>query len=126
MVKFGDEICKELCELHEEGLPQTSCADIVGINRKTIKRWLDKGKDAKSGKYRQFYLNWMKAHAKYERYHLNHISNNESWTAHQYLLQVHNPDRYVVVNKTENKNDNTHTLNELFDKELIRKIITDD
>lgn len=99
--KFNEQICEELCALHSEGLPQKSCADLVGIDRKTLYNWIQKGKKARSGKYREFYINWIKASAKYEREHLNHISDSPSWMAHQYLLQVKDPETYVVAEKQE-------------------------
>ena len=126
MAKFNEQICTELCELHSEGLPQTDCADIVGIDRKTLYNWVKKGEKAKSGRYREFYINWMKADAKCKRFHINEINNSKHWQAHQYMLQVMDSERYVIVNKNENKNDNTHNFNELFDKELINELIHND
>lgn len=99
--KFNSQICEELCALHSEGLPQKSCASLVGIDRKTLYNWIQKGKKAKSGKYRDFYLDWLKAEAEYEKEHLEHISNSPSWLAHQYLLQVKDPEMYVVAEKQE-------------------------
>lgn len=99
--KFNEQLCEELCTLHAEGLPQKSCADLVGIDRKTLYNWIQKGKNAKSGKYRQFYINWLRASANFEREHLGHISDSSSWLAHQYLLQVKDPETYVVAEKQE-------------------------
>ena len=104
MARFNDEICSELCSLHEEGLPLKSCAALVELSRQSVYDWLNKGKAAKSGKYRQFYLNWKKAEARYEQYHLQKIHNNKSWMAHQYLLQVKDPQMYVVAEKQEIEN----------------------
>ena len=99
--KFNEQLCEQLCTLHEEGLPQKSCADYCGIDRTTLHRWLKKGENAKSGKYRNFFLNWLRAEAKYEMNHLGHISDSTSWLAHQYLLQVKDPETYVVAEKQE-------------------------
>ena len=99
--KFNEDICNELCQLHSEGLPQKSCADMLGIARKTLYNWLQKGEKARSGKYRQFYMNWLRAEARYEQEHLNHIRGSSSWLAHQYLLQVKDPETYVVAEKQE-------------------------
>ena len=101
MARFNDEICSELCSLHEEGLPLKSCAALVELSRQSVYDWLNKGKNAKSGKYRQFYLNWKKAEAKYEMYHLQKIHNSKSWMAHQYLLQVKDSETYVVAEKQQ-------------------------
>jgi hypothetical protein len=101
VTKFNQDLCNDLCELHSQGLPKERCAYIVGINRKTLYRWLKKGENAKSGKYRQFYLQWMKSEAEYELMHLGHINESTSWLAHQYMLQVMDPERYVVAEKQE-------------------------
>lgn len=110
MAKFNEEICKEICDLHSEGLPQKSCADLVGINRRTLYDWIQKGKNAKSGKYKQFYQNWLRASAKYEREHLGEISGSSSWLAHQYLLQVKDPETYVVAEKQQIEAETKTTL----------------
>lgn len=99
--KFNEQICEELCLYHSEGLPQKTCADLVGIDRKTLYNWIQQGKKARSGKKRDFYLRWIKAAAKYEREHINQISDSTSWLAHQYLLQVKDPETYVVADKQE-------------------------
>lgn len=135
MVKFNEEICKELCQLHQEGLPRTSCADIVGINRRTLYDWLKKGENAKSGKYREFYLNWQKASALYEREHLQQIRGSPSWLAHQYLLQVKDPERYVIAEKQEMEMKADATVNADIDMtnpqiadndlELLKSLVTD-
>lgn len=135
MAKFNEQICNELCDLHSEGLPQKTCADFVGINRRTLYDWLQKGKNAKSGKYRQFYLNWMKAGARYEREHISHISDSSSWLAHQYLLQVKDPDTYVVAEKQQIEQETTATVNadvdmndpriQENDLEMLKNLISD-
>lgn len=109
--KFNDQICEELCALHAEGLPQKSCADLVGIDRRTLYNWIQAGKNAKSGKKRDFYLRWIRAAAKYEREHLNKISDSTSWLAHQYLLQVKDPETYVVAEKQQIEAETKQTIN---------------
>lgn len=128
MAKFNEEICKELCDLHEEGLPRKSCADFVGIDRKTLYNWLQKGEKAKSGKYRQFYLNWRKAEARYEQYHLQKIHNSKSWMAHQYLLQVKDSETYVVAEKqqVESKAEVDLKAEAQIDKKTIFDIVDDE
>jgi len=101
MAKFNEEICKELIIAHENGLPRNACASIVGINRRTLYDWLKKGEKAKSGKYHDFYLRWLKAEARFQAYHLKKINDSKSWTASQYLLQVTDPETYVVAEKQE-------------------------
>ena len=99
--KFNEQICEELCSYYEEGLPQKTCADLCGISRMTLNRWVEKGRNAKSGKYRDFYLRWCKSKAKFIQHHTNKIADNPSWLASQYLLQVTDPETYVVAEKQE-------------------------
>ena len=108
--KFNDQICEELCTLHSEGLPQKTCADLVGIDRKTLYNWIQQGKKARSGKKRDFYIRWVRAAAKYEREHLKKISGSNSWLAHQYLLQVKDPETYVVAEKQQIEAETKTTL----------------
>ena len=101
MAKFNEDICRELIIAHENGLPRNACASIVGINRRTLYDWLKKGEKAKKGKYHDFYLRWLKAEARFQAYHLKKINDSKSWTASQYLLQVTDPETYVVAEKQE-------------------------
>ena len=101
MAKFNEEICKELIIAHENGLPKNACASIVGINRRTLYDWLKKGEKAKSGKYHDFYLRWLKAEARFQAYHLKKINDSKSWTASQYLLQVTDPETFVIAEKQQ-------------------------
>jgi len=100
-LKFSEEIVERLCTAHENGLPQKACAQLCGIDRRTLYRWLKKGEEAKSGRYREFYLKWQKANAKFQLYHLKKINDSQSWMASQYLLQVTDPDSYVVAEKQQ-------------------------
>lgn len=111
MVKFNEQICEELCHLHSQGLPQKSCADLVGIDRKTLYNWIQQGKKSKKGKKRDFYLRWIRAAARYEMEHLGKINDSPSWLAHQYLLQVKDPETYVVAEKQQIEQETKATVN---------------
>lgn len=121
--KFNEEICEELCTYYEEGLPQKTCADLCGIGRATLNRWVDKGKKAKSGKYRDFYLRWCKAKAKFIQHHTNKIADNPSWLASQYLLQVTDPETYVVAEKQQIEATNETTVTA--DIDMTNPVITE-
>ena len=110
MTKFSQDICNDLCQLYGQGLSQVDCAEICGINPRTLYRWIEKGKNAKSGKYRQFYLQWKKARAEYKRMHISKINNSPSWLAHQYMLQVMDPETYVVAEKQQIEAETKTTL----------------
>lgn len=98
--KFNEQICKELCTAHENGLPLNACANLCGISRQSVHNWLKEGKNAKTGKKREFYNNWQRANARFQAYHLKKINDSKDWRASQYLLQVTSPDDYVIEEKT--------------------------
>ena len=101
MAKFTEEICKCIIENYSEGLTITDCADIAGVARETVHRWIKKGKTAKSGKYRQFYLDMKQARAKFKKHHHMKIAESKDWKASQYLLQVTDSETYVVTEKKQ-------------------------
>ena len=105
MAKFNYEVCEKLLKAHENGLPLKTCAKYAGIDRKTLYNWLKRGKEAKTGKYCEFYDQWQKAEAIYQLYHLKKINDDKSWQSSRYLLQVTDPETYVIVDKVENKTE---------------------
>ncbi len=122
-IKFSEEICNEVCSYREEGLSMKYCADLAGIHRNTLTNWINKGKKAKSGKYHDFFLKWNRATAKFMRIHQNHIANSDSWLAHQYLMQVTDPEAYVVEKKVNAGLDVNTNFDELFNEEDIKRFI---
>lgn len=110
-MKFNEEICKDLCEYRKKGLTIKDCADLVGINRHTVTKWVQKGQKAKSGKYHDFYKQWKKATAQFKLLHLEKIDNSRNWEAHKYLLQVTDPEQYVVEERTKVSADVKHDTN---------------
>lgn len=135
--KFTEEVCQCLIENYSKGIPLKYCADAAGINRKTIYDWMNKGKKAKSGRYHQFYKDMQKAKSKFISHHLQKIGDSKSWMSSQYLLQVTDPEQFVVAEKQEMeanvKNDTTLkadvdlTSPEFMNRELelMKKIIQD-
>ena len=53
--KLTPELSSRFCEAISKGHSIGAACAIVGISRQTYYNWYDKGKEAKSGKYRQFY-----------------------------------------------------------------------
>ena len=112
--KFSEEICNCLIENYSEGLPLIDCADIAGVHRNTVTNWMNKGKKAKSGKFKQFYQDMVRARAKFKKHHQLKIAESKDWRASQYLLQVTDSEHYVITEKQEVKADidskNKHEL----------------
>lgn len=113
ITKFNEETCKCLVDNYSKGLTITDCANIAGIDRRTVHRWIEKGEKAKSGKYKQFYLEMQKAKSKFKEHHLRKIAEAKDWRASQYLLQVTDSETYVV---TEKKQVNADVKTDLLEK----------
>ena len=108
--KFSEEICECLVENYGKGLPLKYCADAVGIHRNTLLNWMKKGEAAKSGKYREFYLDMQRAKSKFISHHLQKISDNKSWMSSQYLLQVTDAEQFVVAEKQQIEAETKQTI----------------
>jgi transposase len=113
ITKFNEETCKCLVDNYSKGLTITDCANIAGIDRRTVHRWIEKGEKARSGKYKQFYLEMQKAKSKFKDHHLRKIAEAKDWRASQYLLQVTDSETYVV---TEKKQVNADVKTDLLEK----------
>lgn len=101
MAKFNDEVTKKIVTAYENGLPLKACANFAGVSRVTINNWVNKGKTFKTGKYHDFYLAMEQARSKFLYYHLKKINDSEDWKAHKYLLEVTDPDNFVIIKKQE-------------------------
>ena len=108
--KFSEEICACLVENYGKGIPLKYCADSVGIHRNTLLNWMKKGEAAKSGKYRDFYIDMQKAKSKFIAHHIGKIQDNKSWMNSQYLLQVTDPDEFVVAEKQKIESETKATI----------------
>jgi len=108
--KFSDEVCECLVENYGKGIPLKYCADIVGIHRNTLLNWMKKGESAKSGKYRDFYIDMQRAKSKFIAHHIGKIEANKSWMSSQYLLQVTDPDEFVVAEKQKIESETKATI----------------
>ena len=97
-------------ENYGKGIPLKYCADIVGIHRKTVYDWMNKGKKAKSGKHHDFYIEMQKAKSKFIAHHIDKIQGNKSWMSSQYLLQVTDPDEFVVAEKQKIESETKATI----------------
>ena len=108
--KFSAELCECIIEFHSQGTPLKYCADAVGIHRNTLLNWMKKGESAKSGKYRDFYLDMQRAKSKFIAHHIGKIQDNKSWMSSQYLLQVTDPDEFVVAEKQKIESETKATI----------------
>lgn len=56
MVKFTEDVRETIYEFVSKGYPYSDICAVCDISTQTFYNWLDRGKKAKSGKYRDFYL----------------------------------------------------------------------
>ena len=66
MAKCSYNLMTQICILRSEGNHVKGIAETVGIDRRTIYRWLKKGEKARIGKYANFYSDWLEATEQYK------------------------------------------------------------
>jgi transposase len=103
--KFTEEITTQIVTFYENGLPIKYASELAGVHRSTVYKWLKKGEAAKSGKYRKFYLDILRAKSKFVAYHVNKLNESDAdWTS-KYLLEVTDPETFVVEKKVQTTTD---------------------
>lgn len=103
--KLTPELSKDLCNALSKGYSIPAACSLVDIVESTYYNWYDRGKNAKSGQYRQFYCDVTnarnKATQRAEKVILDVIP--ESPQDAKWWLTKHRPDIYVdrVYNETK-------------------------
>ena len=64
--KCSYDMLKRVCLLRSQGNNVKGIAETVGVDRRTIYRWLKKGEKARIGKYANFYSDWLEATEQYK------------------------------------------------------------
>lgn len=125
MVKFSEEIVQKLCEEREKGISIKDCANLCGIDRKTLHRWIDKGKEAKSGRYREFYERFEKANSDFKKSLVEDIKKDKTWQSSAWLLERTFPEEYGKREKIDMNADinNKTDLSVYFDEKKMREIL---
>ena len=103
--KFTEEIATQILTFYENGLPMKYASELAGVHRSTVYNWLKKGEAAKSGKYRKFYLDHLKAKSKFVAYHVNKLNESDADWVSKYLLEVTDPETFVVEKKVQTTTD---------------------
>ncbi len=122
--KFTEELQNELIDNYEAGLPLTWASTKAGVTRKTVYEWLNKGKEEQEGEYYDFYINMLRARARFVAVHLAALNESTSDKTHRYLLEVTDPENFVVSNKLEHSGGVSNTNIEI-DPELLDEIIAE-
>ena len=101
MAKFNDETIEIILKARESGLNQKECAEVAEINEATLYKWLNKGKEARSGKYKKFYNDFQIAKNRNKLFHLKKIHEAEAWTASAWYLERVYPEEFGRKDRME-------------------------
>ena len=110
-LKLTDELCDNICKDIKEGVPIVHASVANGISTSTFYSWYDKGKEAKSGKYKKFYdeINEARSVAVTLRAKRVYKAGETSWQADAWWLERVDPENFGRQDKMEVKSDNTNT-----------------
>ena len=110
-LKLTDELCDNICKDIKEGVPIVHASVANGISTSTFYSWYDKGKEAKSGKYKKFYdeINEARSVAVTLRAKRVYKAGETSWQADAWWLGRVDPENFGRKDKMEVKSDNTNT-----------------
>lgn len=105
--KLTDEVQDYICDLLGDGSPITVAAAAVGINPRTFYDWMEKGREARRGKYRDFYDAVEIAKARYELHHvreLNRVAVEGETEIHEKVTVNHRGEVTVEIKKVTKRN----------------------
>lgn len=99
----------DIIKLLKTGTPIKTACGAVGIHVSTFYYWMNKGENAKSGQYKEFYDEVEKAKAEFVARNVALIQKaavDGTWQASAWLLERTHPDEFgkrdVAVNVTQN------------------------
>lgn len=95
-LKLTDQLCDEICNDIKAGVPIKHAVISHGISESTYYNWYDKGKEAKSGKFRKFYdkINEAKSIAVTLRARRIYKAGETSWQADAWWLERVDPKNF--------------------------------
>lgn len=91
MVKFSEDICETIYELVSKGYTYKDICSVCDIHENTFYKWVERGKKAKSGKYKEFVIELEKA--KSLRKHnlvdklIEKTESKDDWKGYAWLLE---------------------------------------
>ena len=110
-LKLNKNLEKQICNDIKAGVPITHAAVMNGIDASTFYAWYNKGKTAKSGKFRDFYLNVEEAKSVAIGLRVKRIykAGEVDWKSDAWWLERMVPESFARKDKMEVKSDNTNT-----------------
>lgn len=112
-LKLTDQLCDEICNDIKAGVPIKHASISHGISESTFYNWFDKGRDAKSGKFKKFYdkIQEAKSVAITLRARRIYKAGEDNWQADAWWLERVDPtnfgrkDRHEVDMKAQVQSD---------------------
>ena len=95
-LKLTDQLCDEICNDIKAGVPIKHASISHGISESTFYNWFDKGKEAKSGKFKKFYdkIQEAKSVAITLRARRIYKAGESNWQADAWWLERVDPDNF--------------------------------
>ena len=95
-LKLTDQLCDEICNDIKAGVPIKHASISHGISESTFYNWFDKGRDAKSGKFKKFYdkIQEAKSVAITLRARRIYKAGESNWQADAWWLERVDPDNF--------------------------------
>ena len=117
--KLNDKMQEGICKDIREGVPIIYAAQRNGICQSTFYDWYNKGKDAKSGKFRDFYNAIEEAKAEAIAFHAKqiHKASFQSWQASAWWLERVCPEYFGKKDHIELKAESKVKLGSLKEEE---------
>jgi DNA invertase Pin-like site-specific DNA recombinase len=91
LVKFTEDVRETIYKLVRKGYPYKDICAVCDIDESTFYKWIDRGKKAKSGKYKEFVVELDKAKAERKNNLVSELlemgRSREDWKALAWLLE---------------------------------------
>lgn len=123
--KLTPELTEDLCDYISQGLTFKDACQLLDISTKSQQRWEKKGREAKSGKYYDFYLALKKARKQNKLYHIKKINASKDWHSSAYILNNMYPDEFSNNNKLslDGGLGLKHDVSSFFDEGKMKQIL---
>lgn len=123
-LKLTDQLCDDICNDIKEGVPIAHAAIAHGITRFTFYNWYNKGKDAKSGKFKKFYdkVEEAKSVAITLRARRIYKAGQANWQADAWWLERVDPENFGRKDHHKIESENTNiNFNMKSDDEVLKE-----
>lgn len=130
-LKLNNQLSKAICADIKAGAPMKHSAIAHGISERTFYDWYNKGKKAKSGRFKNFYddVEEAKSQAILLRARRIYKAGNTTWQADAWWLERVAPKEFGRHDKLSLDGDLKHehkNIKNLFNEELIDEILDED